>query len=99
MKLRLSRRTVWIVLLLALMAFLAWQIFFHREPIYRGQPVSAWVQKLENTQSTERNETFHVLIDIGPDCLPALVAELRPMDNVLTRTYAKLWPRLPRVLA
>jgi HEAT repeat protein len=88
-----------LILFLLLIAFPAWWIFFHREPVYRGKPVRAWVQELKNTQNTEKNETFHVLLDIGPDCLPALVEELRPMDNIFTRTYAGLWPRLPRSLA
>jgi hypothetical protein len=95
-----STRTVFLlVLFLSVIVLLAWWLFFHREPSYRGVPVRAWVQQLKNTQNSEKNETFHVLLDIGPDCLPALGAELSPMDNVFTRTYARLWPKLPQVLA
>jgi len=99
MKLPASKgKVLLLVLFLLLIAFAGWEIFLARETIYRGKPVGAWIGELRNTQSSEKNETFHVLIDIGPDCLPALARELKP-DNSLTRAYAKAWSRLPGSLA
>src|ERR1043166_8020764 len=53
-----STRTVFLlVLFLSVIVLLAWWLFFHREPSYRGVPVRAWVQQLKNTQNSEKNET------------------------------------------
>jgi len=36
------------------------------------------------------------LLDIGPDCLQPLVANLESQDNVFSKAWQKYWPKLPR---
>jgi HEAT repeat protein len=57
--------------------------------------VSAWVRQLDITQIGQTNEVLDALLDIGPDCLLPLSAELQVRDNFLNKAWQKYWPKLP----
>src|SRR5262245_12833815 len=89
------RRRILLPLLLLLVGAGICRFFQGREPHYRGRPVSGWVAELRMNQLGQRNDTLNTLLDIGPDSLPPLVAELKRRDNLVSRTYGATWRKLP----
>jgi HEAT repeat protein len=84
-------------LALAVLAVLwqAWEPF--REPVYRGKPVSSWLERL--SRNNPQPEAWTVLYDeIGPDAIPALKRAVKQNDSALRRAYRTVFPRLPLTL-
>src|SRR6266516_2043833 len=93
---RSKRNRLLLVLLLLVAAVAGWWFVTPHERVYRGQPVSEWVRQLSITSLGETNAILDVLLDIGPDCLPPLVANLESQDNVFSKAGQKYWRKLPR---
>ncbi len=89
-----QKRRLLVILLLAGVTGTTW-FLATREPSYHGKPLSSWVAQLDRTSYRQPNEVFDALLEIGPDSLRPLVAELKRKDNVLSKFYSTLWRKLP----
>jgi HEAT repeat protein len=92
---RQVRRRTMLLFLIALAGLAGWRWVASREPVYQGRPVSKWVSQLQFTPLGQTNPVFDVLLDIGPDCLPALAEELKRKDGFFRRAWRGCWHRLP----
>jgi len=90
-----KRNRVLAILLLILAVAAGWWLLTPHERVYRGRPVSAWVRQLQITQIGQTNDTLDVLLDIGPDCLRPLTGELQARENVITKWWQQIRPKLP----
>jgi len=81
-------------LLLAVIAvavvFLGWRIFNPREPVYHGQPLSAWVRQFGTNSfgrgsKSSAEEAERAIQQIGADALPFLLRQVRASDSTLKK--------------
>jgi len=83
------------ILLLAAVSVSGWRFlhaYFH-EPAYQGKSVSVWIQSLTN--GIPAMQARAALQKIGLPAVPYLVAAFGKSDDLLTKTYSKLWYNSP----
>src|SRR5262245_65728218 len=92
---RCSRKHFLAVLLLLIAGVAALRMLARKERVHQGQTVSKWVRQLPITPLGQTNPVLDVLLDLGPDCLPPLITDLADTDNLFTRAWQRMWPKLP----
>src|SRR2546422_11683113 len=77
---------------------LALALWFPKEPVYQGKPVSFWIEELARTQPVRIWETDRpakeALRTLGTNAVPYLAKAMRSR-SLFGETYGQLWPRLP----
>lgn len=93
MNLRFSRRIAsGLAALLA--AGLVW-LWFNREPVYQGKPISFWIEHIRNSPDVP-TEAFTAM---GEQAVPYLMAELRRKESRFVSRINSLCDNLPASLA
>lgn len=90
-----TRNRILVISLFLIVCATAWRFFVPHERVYRGWPISVWVRPLSITPLGQTNAALDTLLAIGPDCLPALAAELKVGNNLFSSAWQKVWPKLP----
>ena len=80
-----ARRILFAILLLAIFSALTWQAMRTREPSYKGQPLSYWLQAYDprfpiSLSQAQRNEIDAAVRRMGPKAIPTLLSMLKAND-------------------
>jgi HEAT repeat protein len=84
----------WSILLAALLVILGgltWVILRSGEPVYRGKPISRWI----NEVGVFANPPAPSLPLLDSNAVPFLVEALQRQDGQLRRVYLRIWNKLP----
>lgn len=84
----------WSIMLAALLVILGgltWVILRSGEPVYRGKPISRWI----NEVGVFANPPAPALPLLDSNAVPFLVEALQRQDGQLRRVYLRIWNKLP----
>ena len=81
-----------ILLLVLLLAGLAYFALQPKEPSYQGRPISAW---LDDMAAWKQVDYYAAIQKTGTNCLPYAVASLSRNDSKWQIKYRALWPKFP----
>ncbi|MDB6112028.1 MAG: domain containing protein [Pedosphaera sp.] len=85
-------RIVLVILLAAFLGGVAWEVLRESEPVYKGKPLSYWVNSLGNGEGDMVKGNWRGL---GSNAVPILVLALGKRDGIDRDLYEKAWPHLP----
>ena len=80
------------LLVLTLLSLICRSAADDKEPVYKGKPLSAWVEQLADRNATARQEAAEALGQIGPAAKPAvgaLIAALGDADDAVRDAAAE----------
>jgi len=86
-----KRNILIIALLVATVGGLAWVMLQSGEPVYRGKPISRWI----NDVGVFASPPAPALPLLDSNAVPFLVEALDRQDGQLRRVYLRLWNNLP----
>jgi hypothetical protein len=66
-----------------------------REPVYNGQTLSYWFERLQRPNPEAARVAIH---EIGPQAVPFLLGKVRRENSFLHQRYRAIWPKLPQAL-
>ena len=76
------------------LAGLTWQVIHHREPIYRGRPLSYWLEEINRADSLEKTvPASNALRAMGTNALPFLLCHIEHKDSRIKTYLAKFCER------
>ena len=95
------------IVLLAVIVSLGWQALRRAmEPAYEGRPISHWLAEAARhpepaVSSGASNDVIRILVNPkgllqDPRAVPYLMDTLARQDSAFSKSYARLWPGLPR---
>jgi hypothetical protein len=96
-----KKRILFAVLVLAVLGFLAWEVFRGREPVYQGKTLSEWLRSYDyqgidasGGKRAERNDQVDEAVrHIGTNALPHLAKKLIAKDSSLKKKLVDLVTR------
>ena len=88
---RKKRSILLAVLLVTILGGLAWVALQSGEPVYRGKPISRWI----NEVGVFANPPAPALPLLDSNAVPFLVEALDRQDGQLRRVYLRIWNKLP----
>ncbi|MDB6110263.1 MAG: repeat protein [Pedosphaera sp.] len=76
-------RILLVVLLVAVVGGLAWQVLRQREPVFQGQPLSVWLRADRHREYNPGQGPEDAIRESGTNAIPVLLRSLRAKDSDL----------------
>ena len=86
-----KKRNILIVVALVMLSGFAWLLLQTGEPVYRGKPISRWINEVGVFASPPAQS----LPLLDSNAVPFLVEALQRQDGRLRRTWLRIWNKLP----
>ncbi len=96
-----KKRISFVVLVLSVLSFLAWEVFRGREPVYQGKTLTEWLEVYNTGGQTETNyaKTREAVEHVGTNAIPTLLRMLRKTDSRLKMKWYEFvyWQRVFKI--
>jgi hypothetical protein len=93
-------RIILVLLFLAIVAVIWWQVSKGQEPVYKGRTVDSWLNDITNNPSgvipgNRGPDYCEALGHMGPKAVPYIFHKLSKNDSPFINKYRDAWPQLP----